>query len=293
MNGLNGENFEKRIRRLQQLIHAIEAADSNVRRSDALEIVRSLLELHGAGLERLMKVVAQTGEADVTMRKLAGDDMIAGLLLLYDLHPDNDETRIRRALDKVRSYLHSHGGDVELIGIDDGAVRLRLKGSCQGCPSSAMTLKLAVEDAIYEAAPNVTTVLAEGLAEPSVAPNGNGAGSDDGIWEDVPGVDALTHGRVQAFEIKGRSILFCRIGDSYYAYGNICPGCNQSLQDGRLDSDRLVCSHCERQYDLVLAGRSLNEPDLQLEPFPLLVTAGHARIAIPEFREIDKSEGGL
>lgn len=301
MAGLEGENFQQRIKRLEQLIHAVESADEKILRSEALEIVRSVLELHGAGLERVIRIIAQAGGAGAAlMRRLADDDLIAGLLLLYDLHPDDDETRIRRALDKVRPYLRSHGGNVELIDIDSkGAVRLRLDGSCKGCPSSAMTLKLAVENAVYEAAPNVTAILAEGLAEPPgvqlfpQAGLADASASGDGIWQTVPDVAALLDGRVHVLEISGRSILFCRIGDSYYAYGNSCPGCNQSLQGGRFDSDRLVCPHCERQYDLVLAGRSLNEPDLQLEPFPLLVTAGHARIAIPEFSEIDKSAGGL
>lgn len=301
MTGLEGENFQQRIKRLEQLIHGVESGDEKILRSEALEIVRALLELHGAGLERVISIIAQAGGAGAPlMRRLADDDLIAGLLLLYDLHPDDDETRIRRALDKVRPYLRSHGGNVELIDItSEGAVRLRLDGSCKSCPSSAMTLKLAVENAVYEAAPNVTAILADGLAEPpSVkdfpqAGSADERGSGDAIWENVPDIAGLLDGRVHALEISGRSILFCRISDSYYAYGNICPGCNQSLQDGRLDTDRLVCAHCERQYDLVFAGRSLDQPDLQLVPFPLLINEGQARVAIPEFRNTSEPAGGL
>lgn len=290
MSGRGGEDFHKRIRRLEQLIQAVEVADEKIARSDALEIVRSLLELHGAGLERLVSIVKETDTGAALMRRLADDDLIAGLFLLYDLHPDDDETRIRRALDKVRPYLRSHGGDVELIDADNGTVRLRLKGSCQGCPSSAMTLKLAVEEAVYEAAPNTTAVVAEG-STPSTARAGSvpdqsadSGGSGNGKWETVPEITGLVNGGIHSVQVAGRSVLFCRIGETYYAYGSICPGCNQTLQSSRLENDRLICMNCMRQYDLVLAGRNLDDPDLQLEPLPLLVADGGARIALPELR---------
>ena len=77
------------------------------------------------------------------------------LLILHGLHPLDVETRIARALDRVRPYLGSHGGDVKLLGVTDGVVHLRLEGSCHGCPSSTVTMKLAIEKAIEEAAPEV------------------------------------------------------------------------------------------------------------------------------------------
>jgi len=72
---------------------------------------------------------------------------------------------VAQALDNVRPHLESHGGNVELMKIDSGVVRLRLQGSCRSCASSADTLKLAVEAAIYAAAPDVVSIEAEGLLE--------------------------------------------------------------------------------------------------------------------------------
>ena len=87
---------------------------------------------------------------------------MASLLLVHGLHPYDVETRVEQALDGVRPYLGSHGGDVELLGVtDDGVVRLRLLGSCDGCPSSSVTLKLAVEEAIEAAAPEVDGIEVE------------------------------------------------------------------------------------------------------------------------------------
>jgi Fe-S cluster biogenesis protein NfuA len=92
------------------------------------------------------------------------DELVASLLVLHDLHPKDTETRVVEALDQVRPYLGSHAGGVELLGIDQGGVvHLRLEGSCDGCPSSVQTVKLAIERAIEEAAPEVTAVEVENL----------------------------------------------------------------------------------------------------------------------------------
>ena len=101
---------------------------------------------------------------------LAEDELVEHLLLLHGIHPTPLETRVRAALAKVRPYLESHGGDVELVAVDQGVVRLRLQGSCSGCPSSTMTLKLAIEDAIHKAAPDVEAIEAEGASAPEPAP---------------------------------------------------------------------------------------------------------------------------
>jgi len=158
---------EKAFRRLSQriegLIARIEAAPDPGVRADALELTRSLMELHGAGLDRMMGIVSRAGASGhALMDDFAGDDLVAGLLLLYGLHPHDLETRVMKALDETRPYLQSHGGDVELLGVTDGTVRLRLAGSCRSCSSSTMTLKLAIESAIYGAAPDVTEIVTEG-----------------------------------------------------------------------------------------------------------------------------------
>ena len=81
------------------------------------------------------------------------------------MHPDDFATRVSKALTRVRPYLGSHGGDVELIEADDatGVVRLRMEGSCETCPSSTLTVKLAVEGAIREVAPELTSIEVEGI----------------------------------------------------------------------------------------------------------------------------------
>ncbi|MGI8517903.1 MAG: NifU family protein [Acidimicrobiia bacterium] len=127
--------------------------------SKAEELVGLLMRMYGDGLNRLLDLL----EPD-DIRRLARDQVVAGLLVLHDLHPDDLDLRITGALDDVRPYLGSHGGGMEYMGIDDeGVVLLRLQGSCDGCPASSVTVKQAVETAILKVAPEVVRVEVEGL----------------------------------------------------------------------------------------------------------------------------------
>jgi len=128
-------------------------------REVATELVSALLDMYGEGLARIVAA------CDVPV----DDELVSHLLLLHGLHPVPIETRVGRALDEVRPYLVAHGGGVELLGIADGVVHLRLEGACNGCPSSALTLRTAVEEAIARAAPDVERIDAEGAVEPSAS----------------------------------------------------------------------------------------------------------------------------
>ena|ERR1700754_5074471 len=123
-------------------------------REVATELVSELLDMYGEGLARIVAACEVPVE----------DELVAHLLLLHGLHPVPVEQRVVRALDEVRPYLVAHGGGVELLGVHEGVVHLRLEGACNGCPSSALTLKTAVEDAVLRAAPDVERIEAEGEA---------------------------------------------------------------------------------------------------------------------------------
>jgi len=145
--------------RIEELLGRIRSAGDPATAETAEEIVRLVVELYGAGLERTVELAGPE-----VLERLVGDELVASLLVLHGLHPKDTETRVVEALDQVRPYLGSHAGGVELVGVDpEGVVHLRLEGSCDGCPSSTMTVKLAIERAIEEAAPEVTAVEVENL----------------------------------------------------------------------------------------------------------------------------------
>ena len=116
------------------------------------------MDLHAAALEKMLAIIGDPKLID----RLARDDLVGSVLLLYGLHPLDLETRVHQALEQARPLLRSHGGNVELVSLVDGVVRLRLLGSCHGCPSSALTLKSAIEDAIFAQAPDVPAIEVEG-----------------------------------------------------------------------------------------------------------------------------------
>ena len=67
--------------------------------------------------------------------------------------------RVEAVLNKIRPALQSDGGDVELVEVDQGVVKVRLKGACGGCPMASMTLKNGIEKALKESIPEVKEVL--------------------------------------------------------------------------------------------------------------------------------------
>jgi Fe-S cluster biogenesis protein NfuA/nitrite reductase/ring-hydroxylating ferredoxin subunit len=275
---------------VEELLDALESLPDPEGRDVALEAVQAVLRLYGAGLER---IVEQVGTDRATA--LATDELVAHLLLLHGLHPVSVEERVRAALDGVRPYLGSHGGDVELLDVSEGVARVRMRGSCEGCPASAMTLKLAIEDAVLKAAPDVERVeaLQEGAGpeEPSATPllqiEVVSPAAPEAAWTAAGPLSALAAGGLALREIAGEPILFLRLRDGTpYAYLPTCPGCGEPLDGGALESGGLVgaelaCPHCRHRYDVVRAGRCLDAPELHLEPVPLLVDeAGVVRVAV-------------
>jgi Fe-S cluster biogenesis protein NfuA/nitrite reductase/ring-hydroxylating ferredoxin subunit len=223
--------------------------------------VQAIVEMYGEGLARIM--------ARVDGSALLDDELVTHLLLVHDLHPVPVEERVMGALEEVRPYMESHKGGVELLSIDDGVVRLRLQGSCSGCPSSTMTLKLAIEDAIHKAAPDVDEIVAEGVAEPVLQIQVVGQEPVAG-WTETGSLDGLAGAEVRT--VDGEDVLFARIGDSTYAYRPPCPACGEPLGAGSMQGTELACAGCGNRFDAIRAGRCLDQPQLQLEPVPLLGT---------------------
>lgn len=162
--------------RIEAMLAELKTITDPRARRTAEELVRLLLELYGGGIERMMEIVDESPLGGELFARFAADDLVASLLLLHGLHPEDAEVRIARALDRVRPFLASHGGGVTVLGIQDGVIRLRLEGSCHGCQSSTVTMKLAIEKAIEEAAPDLIGIEVEGVADAAapVAAGGEG-----------------------------------------------------------------------------------------------------------------------
>jgi Fe-S cluster biogenesis protein NfuA/nitrite reductase/ring-hydroxylating ferredoxin subunit len=280
---IDDQGLQERVARMETLLGEIETLPDRNARSKAAEVVGVLLDLYGEGLARMMEVVAEGEERERTFDAFAEDELVSHLLLLHGLHPLDLETRVIMALEEVRPYLQSHGGNVELLGVKEGVARLRMQGSCSGCPSSTVTLRLAIEEAIQKTAPDLEGIEAEGVAEepkpaptivagPTLRKKEKKRPQEDGAsWTVVGGLPQLSSGRMLVKEVSDEPVLFLKLGDDFYAYRRLCPGCGESLEGSGLDEAVLTCSGCSRRYDVRRAGRCLDDPQLHLEPIPLLV----------------------
>jgi len=155
--------------KLQQLLGKAEELRDPVARALLHECLSSLLTFYGEGLNRLLAVIRECGAAtgDI-LDRLAKDKGIRTMLLVHGLHPLDLPARLQQAIDKVRPYMESHGGNVELLSLENDFARFRLQGTCKTCPSSSITLELALRGALEDACPDLAGFAVEGV-EPAPA----------------------------------------------------------------------------------------------------------------------------
>jgi Fe-S cluster biogenesis protein NfuA/nitrite reductase/ring-hydroxylating ferredoxin subunit len=278
---------ERHLARVQELTAALEALEDGHARQVAEDLVGTIVDLYGEGLRRVVDALLEAGAPGQAIHeRLVEDGVVASLLLIHDLYPIDLETRVREALATVRPYMESHGGDVELLGLQDGIARLRLVGHCEGCPASAATLELAIKEAIEEAAPDLAGLEVEGIA---AAPTGRIAPSPGLLQIQVPNVGApaptptwmpldragdVAPGELRTVTLRGVELIVANVDGTLLAYRSACAGCGAGLRDATLSGEILTCARCGRAFDLPRAGRALGAEQAQLEPVPRLGRAG-------------------
>lgn len=162
----NRREFTRRSERIEELVSRIENAGDPAVRAVAQELLQAVIELHGVALDRILNTVAELPEGEVALAQIASDELVSNVLSLHGIHPVAIESRVAAALEKTQPHIKSHGGNIELESVEDGVVHLRMQGTCGSCSSSSETLKNTVESAIYDAAPEVATVVAESVPRP-------------------------------------------------------------------------------------------------------------------------------
>jgi Fe-S cluster biogenesis protein NfuA/nitrite reductase/ring-hydroxylating ferredoxin subunit len=298
------------IARVQRLTEEVERIGDPAARRTAEELLAAVLELHGEGLGRIGHALDEAGEAGLKVKQeLLEDGVVSSLLLIHDLYPVGLEERVRDALDGVRPYMESHGGDVDLLEVSDGVARIRLRGSCDGCPASASTLELAIKQALEETAPDLIGLEVEGMIEAApmpgddisgtplpvinVSPNGNGGDGGNGAapqasdggrtrsrWLEPDGLRRPGDGEVSVADADGMRIFVANVSESLLAFRDSCPSCGSEISFGHLKGGVLACPACERRYYLPRAGRSMDAEQLLLEPVPLLDQGGVVTVAV-------------
>lgn len=167
---MNANEFQAHTEQIERLVEQVSALADNESRALALDLLQSLMDLHGAGLSRIVELLNEGGEAGKkSLAKVADDPLVCGLMVLYGIHPLDLRERVSRAIHKVSPQVSKQGGRVELLEVGDSLVRVSIHSSGNGCHSTPDALKLIVEQAIREAAPEIVEIVADGVTSSTSA----------------------------------------------------------------------------------------------------------------------------
>jgi len=271
----------------------------------AHEEFRLLLEWIGAGLERMRRIeddrtreevfallegidilhrhaigrLLEAGGSELVER-ISQDPVVRTLLEMYDLPEPDERAQVERALRDVYPYFESHGGKLEVLGVEGGRVRVRLSGSCRGCPGTRTTLTRVVEAALREGFPGFRELVAEEPpAQQEIVRLGRRPVRRP-RWVAVGRLKELEPGTLRAIRPQGASLLLARLGEEVYAYRDGCPpGSALTLHLGRLEGAALVCPWHGCRYD-VRTGRRTDGEGERLPALPVAVQGGEIKVAL-------------
>ena len=262
-----------------QGLERIEQIPDDRTRDEVFALLDGIDTVHRYALGRLMERLTEIGGAKLVARA-SDDPLVQTLLEMYDLTGADERERVEYALQGVYPYIESHGGHLELLGVEAGSVRVRLSGSCGDCPGSSGTLSRVVEAALREGYPGFRSLVAEQLppALPTPAQPAHRALRRP-RWVTVGRVGDFAPGELRAVWPEGASLLLARLGDEFYAYQNGCPpGSPLTLHTGHLEGTTLVCPWHGCRYD-IRTGKRL-DGEGKLEILPVAVRDGEIKIAV-------------
>ena len=158
------KEFQKKIQRIGELVSELENIADAELRTRAKALVQLLLDLHSAGIERMIEIVAKNGDTgQQTIDHLGSDPLVSSLMVLYGLHPLDFESRVAQAVEKISPRVRKGGGELHLISSEGGVVRVHVQVTSHACGSTGKTIEKMVEDALYEAAPDIDELIIDGL----------------------------------------------------------------------------------------------------------------------------------
>ncbi len=288
---------EATVRRLQQalteidaLVQGFESAPDPVLRDQALRLLRLIDLLHRVGIGRLVQRFQRA--APQAFREMLDDPAVSLLLELYELDEAGQRARVDRILSEVQPYIVSHGGELRVLSVQEGVVRVQLGGTCSGCPASSQTLRHVVETALREGMPEFERLEVEPASPaPRPAPPGRRLvplpvhkASHPGLeWQVVASLDALPEVGVVRIDAGDLSMVLVRRGDDIHAYRNACPGTPLPLDMGQgisWEEGIIICPWHGCRFDLH-SGRRLDRAGRSLEVVPVAVRDGQIIVGCP------------
>ena len=268
----------------QQLAEAVDRArellsplDADIRER-AEKLVKARDAFLASGVREMVRRLKADERSKPVLFELVDDPVIYAVLLELGIVRPDVTTRVARAMERVKPYVKSHGGDIELVRVEDTpegkTAFVRLHGSCSGCSMSAETLRDGVQESITSIVPEVTRV--EEVKDGPVAGVVQltiGSSDDTHGWVEGPEPDAVTADAPYRFRTDEHDILIIRQEDRLFAYRNECPHQGLPMHDGEIVGDTITCPYHGFCFDTG-SGECHTEPQVQLEPFPLRIEGG-------------------
>ncbi len=299
---------------LDALVQAFEALPFPEVREMAFDMLQTVDTMHREALWRLVAFLHAHGQGEL-LDHAAEDPIIRTLLLLYDLVPSEERTQAEAALDLVRPYIQSHGGEIEVLQIEDGVVHVRLSGACHGCAGSAMTLKRGVETALRQGFPGfrgmevhepdvkAVPAVAPGIAKGQLdiiplTPVGRAATPGGAsipptparpqapyqvrrpVFKTIARVADVPAGTMRAFDVDSARVLIANVAGEFYAVWNSCPGSMAPLDLGSFSPPIVVCPWHNDAFDIRTGKRSDGAQGEGLAVLPIAVVGDTIQLAV-------------
>jgi Fe-S cluster biogenesis protein NfuA/nitrite reductase/ring-hydroxylating ferredoxin subunit len=250
---------------------------------DALKL--AIDDLNKEAFTRLIRTIKSNPACIDSLREAVSDEVVYSVLRHHQLIKASLDERVEQALDSVRPFLESHGGDVELVKVEPpNQVTIRLIGACDGCPASGLTLSEGVEKAIKEFCPEITEIhkaaggaLAkpvDGVAVHFISPF---ACSQDSGWIHAAELDEIPEAGIKPMDLAGQSILLSRQGSRVTCFQNACAHLGMPLDMGIVHEGILQCPHHGFEYALD-SGKCLTAPEVQLQPHAVRVIGNRVEV---------------
>ncbi len=260
-------------------------------REKALELKQALEEFHQLGLRRIVQHLKSDPQGKQILFTLIDEPEIYALLAMHKLVRPDIVTRVRTVIDRIRPYVQSHGGDVELVEVTSTIASVQLSGACNGCSATASSLRTGIEEAIIEGVPEITEVkvITAQVSAPIITIEALLSSAKKEKWTPGPSIGELHEGQLLRFDLEhdkdhnpADSLLFVRVGESIQAFENACAHQGLPLERGIFDPEAgtITCPWHGFRFDC-LSGECLTAPQAQLKIIPVRVVEGIIEVKLP------------
>lgn len=264
---------------LQILLESVEQHPDEQVRNHVKALVYSLLDLHHTAFERVAEIISNRSDGGEILDELGRDELVKAVLMVHDLLPQSESSRLDQALQEARENLREYGADVELVGVRNGVAKLRLIGGAQTASVSTAILRGEIEKVLHMAVPDLLDVEYDETVAPApptklvqIQPRPASSNGDAKAAKlPVIRLDQIPTNELRVVATGGFDLLLCNLAGSVYAFQNRCAEDGLSLENAILHDGVLICAKCDFRYDIRHKGKCLNDPETKLESLAVKV----------------------